>query len=99
MSDEMLTPRHVAEELGVTVRTVQRWVADGRLAATHVGGRVRVSRSSLTAVVEPAEDPAGAVLPQGEGLARVDFFVSGNRVLINEVNTMPGFTPVSMFPK
>jgi D-alanine-D-alanine ligase len=33
-----------------------------------------------------------------EGLARVDFFVSGDRVLINEVNTMPGFTPVSMFP-
>jgi D-alanine-D-alanine ligase len=33
-----------------------------------------------------------------EGLARVDFFVSGDRVLVNEVNTMPGFTPVSMFP-
>jgi len=33
-----------------------------------------------------------------EGLARVDFFVSGDRVIINEVNTMPGFTPVSMFP-
>jgi D-alanine-D-alanine ligase len=33
-----------------------------------------------------------------EGLARVDFFVSGERVIINEVNTMPGFTPVSMFP-
>ena len=34
-----------------------------------------------------------------EGLARVDFFVdSGGRVTVNEVNTMPGFTPVSMFP-
>jgi D-alanine-D-alanine ligase len=34
-----------------------------------------------------------------EGLARVDFFVQpGGRVLVNEVNTMPGFTPVSMFP-
>lgn len=33
-----------------------------------------------------------------EGLARVDFFVSGDRVVVNEVNTMPGFTPVSMFP-
>ena len=33
-----------------------------------------------------------------EGLARVDFFVSGDRVIVNEVNTMPGFTPVSMFP-
>jgi D-alanine-D-alanine ligase len=33
-----------------------------------------------------------------EGLARVDFFVNGDRVVVNEVNTMPGFTPVSMFP-
>jgi D-alanine-D-alanine ligase len=33
------------------------------------------------------------------GLARVDFFVRGDgEVLVNEVNTMPGFTPVSMFP-
>ena len=35
-----------------------------------------------------------------EGLARVDFFVtSANRVLVNEVNTMPGFTPTSVFPR
>ena len=34
-----------------------------------------------------------------EGLARVDFFLSTDgSVLVNEVNTMPGFTPVSMFP-
>jgi D-alanine-D-alanine ligase len=35
-----------------------------------------------------------------EGLARVDFFVCDDgRVVINEVNTMPGFTPSSMFPR
>jgi D-alanine-D-alanine ligase len=36
-----------------------------------------------------------------EGLARCDFFVekSGGRVLINEINTFPGFTPISMYPK
>lgn len=35
------------------------------------------------------------------GLARVDFFVEGgtDRILINEVNTMPGFTKISMYPK
>ncbi len=34
-----------------------------------------------------------------EGLARVDFFVQRTgTVLVNEVNTMPGFTPSSMFP-
>ena len=33
------------------------------------------------------------------GLVRADFFVTAdNEVLINEVNTMPGFTPTSMFP-
>ena len=33
------------------------------------------------------------------GLARVDFFVTAdNRVLLNEINTMPGFTSRSMFP-
>ena len=36
-----------------------------------------------------------------EGLARCDFFVEKNtgRVLINEINTFPGFTPISMYPK
>jgi D-alanine-D-alanine ligase len=35
-----------------------------------------------------------------EGLARVDFFVDeDDRVIINEINTMPGFTPTSMFPR
>jgi D-alanine-D-alanine ligase len=35
-----------------------------------------------------------------EGLARVDFFVTpGGRLVVNELNTMPGFTPASMFPR
>lgn len=35
-----------------------------------------------------------------EGLARVDFFLlADGRILINELNTMPGFTPISMFPR
>ena len=33
------------------------------------------------------------------GLARVDFFVEGDRVLVNELNTMPGFTQTSAYPK
>jgi acetyl-CoA/propionyl-CoA carboxylase biotin carboxyl carrier protein len=61
MSDETLTPRQVAEELGVTVRTVQRWVADGRLPATRVGGRVRLSRSSLGSVAPGRPAPASAI--------------------------------------
>jgi D-alanine-D-alanine ligase len=36
----------------------------------------------------------------GEGLARVDFFYTPEgKVVLNEINTMPGFTPASAFPK
>jgi D-alanine-D-alanine ligase len=37
----------------------------------------------------------------GAGLARVDFLMDGetNRVFLNEINTMPGFTDISMYPK
>lgn len=34
-----------------------------------------------------------------QGLARVDFFLTEDGPLINEVNTMPGFTTISMFPR
>lgn len=35
------------------------------------------------------------------GLARVDFFIENgtNRIIFNEINTMPGFTEISMYPK
>ena len=38
------------------------------------------------------------VAVDAEGLVRSDFFVLGDEIYINEVNTMPGFTQISMFP-
>jgi D-alanine-D-alanine ligase len=37
----------------------------------------------------------------GKGLSRVDFFVENktNKIYINEINTLPGFTTISMYPK
>ncbi len=37
---------------------------------------------------------------RGDGFARVDFFISkeDGSIYVNEINTLPGFTPVSMFP-
>lgn len=35
----------------------------------------------------------------GEGLSRVDFFLTADGFIINEINTMPGFTPFSMYPQ
>ena len=57
----------------------------------------RLSPSQIAAVRSLA---AHAFAALGlEGLARVDVFVTADdRVLVNEVNTMPGFTPFSMFP-
>ena len=36
-----------------------------------------------------------------QGLSRVDFFVThkGNEIVFNEINTLPGFTSISMYPK
>jgi len=35
-----------------------------------------------------------------EGMGRVDFFLTeDNKIFVNEINTIPGFTPVSMYPK
>jgi D-alanine-D-alanine ligase len=35
---------------------------------------------------------------RAEGLARVDMFLVGDELMVNEINTIPGFTPISMYP-
>lgn len=35
----------------------------------------------------------------GSGLARIDLFLTPTGFVLNEINTMPGFTPISMFPR
>ena len=35
----------------------------------------------------------------GSGMARVDFFLDGDTARVNEINTVPGFTSISMYPK
>jgi D-alanine-D-alanine ligase len=53
-------------------------------------------REEVRALAVRAFDALG-----GAGFARVDFFVEKgtHRVLVNELNSLPGFTPISMFPK
>jgi D-alanine-D-alanine ligase len=34
-----------------------------------------------------------------EGFARVDFLLAGDELYLNEINTVPGFTPISLFPQ
>ena len=66
--------------------------------------------SKLTIPAEISEELANRVRElaikafksiDGEGFARVDFFVNeeANEIYINEINTIPGFTEISMYPK
>jgi len=58
----------------------------------------KLSDEVIKGVRAAAIDAFGAL--DCEGLARVDFFLTDDDLLlVNEVNTMPGFTPVSMFPQ
>ncbi|NUS74133.1 MAG: D-alanine--D-alanine ligase [Corynebacteriales bacterium] len=53
-------------------------------------------------ITERVRDTARQVFTalDGAGLARVDVFVTDDyEVVVNEINTMPGFTPISMFPR
>jgi D-alanine-D-alanine ligase len=60
----------------------------------------------VPAVLEPGQTAAVQALAVAaclaldvEGLARVDSFVRGSEVVLNEVNTLPGFTAISLFPR
>jgi D-alanine-D-alanine ligase len=58
------------------------------------------ARVSAAASAEVARIAVEAFVRAGvSGLARVDFFVEGERVLLNELNTMPGFTRTSVYAK
>lgn len=59
----------------------------------------RISTSVAERVREYAVDAYSALGCQG--LSRVDFFVTfeGERIVFNEINTLPGFTSISMYPK
>ncbi len=50
---------------------------------------------------DPVASVPGEILPAGdEGMSRVDFFLRDpDELIVNEINTIPGFTEVSMYPK
>jgi len=62
MSDE-LSPSEAARRIGATTRSVQRWIALGRLPARRVGGRWRVASDALDAFTTTARPPVGFIAP------------------------------------
>ena len=64
-----------------------------------------LSESTTSAEVTPAERAAILKLARDayratgcEGFARVDFLLAGSELVVSEINTIPGFTPISLFP-
>jgi len=47
MTEKLLTPSEVAKRLGVTLRTVQRWIAEGELPSYKLGKVRRISEEQL----------------------------------------------------
>jgi D-alanine-D-alanine ligase len=74
---------------------------DYRAKYTRGGYRLRAPAPLADAVADEVRRLARDTFVRVgcSGLARVDFFVEEDRVLVNEVNTLPGFTPTSDFPK
>jgi D-alanine-D-alanine ligase len=58
--------------------------------------RAEVSPIGRATILKIARDAYRAI--GAEGFARVDFLVRGEDVFLSEINTIPGFTPISLFP-
>lgn len=66
--------------------------------ASHAEVPAHLPEETLQRVRDVAVRAFKAV--DGAGLSRVDTFVNAaGEVMVNEINTMPGFTPISMYPK
>ena len=64
-----------------------------------------MSETSQTAEVTPAQRASMLKLARDayraigcEGFARIDFLLAGGELVVSEINTIPGFTPISLFP-
>jgi len=58
--------------------------------------RAEVSPATRASMLKIARDAYRAI--GAEGFARVDFLLRGDEIFLSEINTIPGFTPISLFP-
>jgi D-alanine-D-alanine ligase len=58
--------------------------------------RAEVSDLQRATILKIARDAYRAV--GAEGFARIDFLLAGDSIYLSEINTIPGFTPISLFP-
>ncbi len=64
------------------------------LSETTTGAEVTaIERAATLKLARDAYRACGC-----EGFARVDFLLAGEQLVVSEINTIPGFTPISLFP-
>lgn len=63
---------------------------------SHTTTRAAVEEPLRAAILDLARRTYVAV--GCEGFARIDFLLAGDRLVVSEINTIPGFTPISLFP-
>jgi D-alanine-D-alanine ligase len=92
-------PEAFASEPGQIVLAGEWYDFDAKYSQSGMG--LTVPAPISPAAAERVKELALAAFVHAgcEGLARVDFFIDGEQVLVNELNTMPGFTPTSVYAK
>jgi D-alanine-D-alanine ligase len=63
---------------------------------SQAGMRAEVPERLRATILKLARDAYRAI--GAEGFARVDFLLAGETLVVSEINTIPGFTPISLFP-
>jgi D-alanine-D-alanine ligase len=72
------------------------YVAKYTPGLSETSTRAELEPPVRAAVLKIARDAYRAI--GAEGFARVDFLLAGDRLYLSEINTIPGFTPISLFP-
>jgi D-alanine-D-alanine ligase len=63
---------------------------------SHTNVTADVTPGLRATILKLARDTYRAV--GAEGFARIDFLLAGETLVVSEINTIPGFTPISLFP-
>jgi excisionase family DNA binding protein len=77
---DLLSVEQVAERLGLHVRTVRRYVREGRLHAVRIGKQYRVPRSALNALTGAAPAAHGGLVQSSERHVEVSSIVQAEAV-------------------
>ena len=105
----LASPREL--EVGVLGKDEIAVTAPGEIRPSHEFYDFEAKYLDESELVVPAELPDGVAEESKDlaarayraigcrGMARVDLFLDGDHLLVNEINTIPGFTPNSMFPR